>query len=107
MQTDFNGNYTFFNTIYPECTDKPSLEIGNSYAEGNILHISINGTSGRQYVISLFDALGNLVATSNGQSGTTEKEIVLNTGYLSKGIYLISLLSDNHYNSRKIMLGPD
>jgi beta-galactosidase len=69
-----------------------SINVYPNPVKGSNINIQINGYEG-DLVISMFDISGRCLSSSS--TNCDNNEIVLNTAYLSKGIYIISVTKNN------------
>ncbi len=103
-QVDFDGEYSYTDILIANCSEE-GTDIITHYDNGSSnTFLQIQSGRDQNGVISIYTAEGRLVANSQHDLREGNNEILLNTSTLSKGIYMISLQTNDQTISRKIYL---
>jgi len=110
-QTDFNGIFTYSNTIDVHCLDAQDndIEIINAYCEQqnncNVVTVIFSMSGDEEYTIKLYNVYGQQIATTSGISkdGLNQTQIYLNNT-LDQAIYVVILLNNEKIKTKKVLL---
>lgn len=103
-QDDYNGDYTYSNTIAIKNTNVNKLEIMGMYVENNTLRVSFNGEAQTNVEIQIVSLLGSVqsVQTVN-PSQFNGNQVELDISNLKGGVYNITVKSGNDVTSGKFI----
>ena len=110
-QTDFDGSYTYSNTIDVHCINEQDndIELINAYCEQqnscNVVTVLFKMPGDKDYSIKLYNIYGQLIAKTSGISkdGYNQAQIYLND-ILDQAIYVVILLNDEKIITKKVLL---
>jgi hypothetical protein len=110
-QTDYNGSFTYSNTIDIHCLNKQSndIEIIHAYCEQqnscNVVNVLFKIPGEQDYTLKLYNVYGQQIATTTGISkdGYNQTQIHLND-YLDQAIYIVILLNNEKITTKKVLL---
>lgn len=102
-QTDFNGEFSYSETISVnfETTETNIAEI--KFSSDNNLFINFNENIHNELSFVIFDIMGRLIET-HLLNETNLNRINYNLDHLHEGIYHIAILTNNNYQSQKILI---
>ena len=105
-QTDYNGNYSFSNTISLDRTQPTDFEIISLYnsPEQGTLEASINCSGDCALQIELYNVEGKKVFSITSNSSGNNAKILIPTSNLSVGIYLFKVYNGTQLLTRKIKI---
>lgn len=104
-QTDFNGNYKYYDWKYAECSStEPSVQfIPDDNPNSDIMQISIKNFKCHSAQMKVYDVLGRLVYTKDINDINTNYYFTTDLNNLSNGRYFIQFISQDYNNVYKIL----
>ena len=96
-QTDFNGNYKYFNVVEVNCSVLSEVAIFPNPSKGIF---NINNISNENTHIIVYDVLGNIIVSYPHLN----QEFVLDLSNHPKGTYFIKLISDTLIETHKLIV---
>lgn len=108
-QTDFNGNFTYSNTISANCNEQhqPSTFFDLSVADEqdiNKLLISFKSQTGTKYNVMIFDQLGRKMYFKNLTASEDNEKISISKQGFATGIYNLVIYNNTLSVNKKIVL---
>lgn len=110
-QTDYNGNYEYFSSIYVDCRidNYINTEIINAYCEQknncNVVTVLFKMPGEINYTIKLYNVFGQLLATTKGISNEGENitQLYINEP-LKESVYIVILHDNFQLKTKKVLL---
>lgn len=110
-QTDYNGNYEYFSSIYVDCRidNYINTEIINAYCEQknncNVVTVLFKMPGEINYTIKLYNVFGQLLATTKGISNEGENitQLYINEP-LKESVYIVILHYNFQLKTKKVLL---
>ena len=104
-QDDYNGDYTYANTIAVNSKDNTQLELKSIYPETNTVKVTLDGYNKEEpLTIHIYNQLGNVVKTVNiNPYEVTNEELNLDIADLATGLYTIRILNGNQQTTAKFI----
>jgi hypothetical protein len=104
-QTDFDGQFSYSNVV-PVDINKSEFEIVNTFnsTDQGVLEVSVNCSNNCIVNIELYDVIGKKIFSSLESVSGSGLKILIPSGQLNKGMYLIKAINNNTVISKKIIL---
>lgn len=103
-QTDFNGVYNYFKTIYVDECVTQETQIVDAYNNSGILTLDIYSAGDQKYEISVYEITGRKILSSEQYLSKGDNEIKMNSSGISFGVYFVALQSDKKMINREIVM---
>ena len=106
-QVDFNGVVHVYNPIQVKCNvnDEESILIYNYVASDEIIIVLNGQKDGNKYVIKMFDNIGRESFYKEFVNDVLSEGVIrINKTELSKGLYYLTIYSNNHAKTEKIIV---
>ncbi len=103
-QTDFDGQFEFFNPIALNCNDKESFEIISVEKEGSNITINYKGIIDESISIMLYTVAGQKIFDKNIISKKGTNKYYIRDIDLKPGVYMLMLETTDKVLSKKIVL---
>jgi hypothetical protein len=106
-QTDFDGQFEYSDIVTSFCGNSLPINIGAVSQNSDNLSIYFSGNEGTTYNLNLYDASGKLIINqiNKFESGLNKFEVPL--GFVSFGIYMITLSNDNQMITKKVVINKN
>lgn len=109
IQTDVNGEKTYYGPVYKYCSDRPnSLDIVDAWQNSNGgLNLIIHLPADMAYTVDVFDITGKKldVMKAHGMAGLNQ--ITLETETLRSAFYLVTLTGNEETITRKVLVSKN
>lgn len=103
-QTDFDGKFTYSNTIAIGNATSTGLSLDNIYSAGNgNINMLISSDLNRVVNIQIINSLGQIVESKNVELASGTSEYNLQLPVLSKGVYMVRINQNNNIVSKRIV----
>jgi hypothetical protein len=106
-QTDFDGQFEYSDMVSSICGSSQQINIASLSQNSDNLSIYFTGSEGAVYNLNLYDASGKLIINqiNKFEDGINKLDVPL--GYISFGIYMITLSNDNQMITKKIVINKN
>jgi len=103
-QTDFNGNFEYFNTVAVNCTGGTNGISLYPNPANNEFTLQLEGKKGNKVSIEMYNSIGQQVMSKTLilQSNILSEQIDVNE--FNQGIYFVNIKTENLFTSKKLII---
>jgi hypothetical protein len=106
-QTDFDGQFEYSDIVSLNCDGVQPINIGTIIQNSENLSVYFSGNIGSTFNLNLYDAAGKLIINQINKFDGGVNKFDVPLGYVSFGIYMITLSDGNQMITKKIVINKN